>query len=130
MSESSGNSTERVDQFKAEIAEMGLKDPALARDRLWLRVGSAAMVIGVIITIGAFIADRGITPGLTTSQLEQGDDIIIALIGIATTILGAALFLRYSFAQFLRFWLARLIYEQRTQGDRTVDALTREPVNR
>ena len=27
-------------------------------------------------------------------------------------VVGAALFLRYSLAQFLRFWLARLIYEQ------------------
>ncbi len=31
------------------------------------------------------------------------------------------MFLRYSLAQFLRFWLARLIYEQQTQTDRIVN---------
>jgi hypothetical protein len=29
-------------------------------------------------------------------------------------------FLRYSLAMFLRFWLARLIYEQQAQTDRIV----------
>jgi hypothetical protein len=52
-------SSDRVEQFKAEIAEMHLKDPA-------------------------------------------------------------AVFLRYSLAQFLRFWLARLIYEQQAQTDRVL----------
>ena len=33
---------------------------------------------------------------------------------------GSFLFLRYSLATFLRFWLARLIYEQQTQTDRIV----------
>jgi hypothetical protein len=51
--------------------------------------------------------------------------IITALIGVSITVVGAALFLRYSIAQFLRFWLARLSYEQQHQTDRVVDALKR-----
>ena len=35
------------------------------------------------------------------------------------------MFLRYSLAQFLRFWLARLIYEQQTQTDRIVNEVAR-----
>lgn len=118
-------STERVEQFKAEIADMRLKDPALGRDRLLLRVGVAAMVGGVATTIGAYVADRGIPTSKPTALLEQGDYQIVALIGLAITVLGAALFLRYSFAQFSRFWLARLVYEQRAQTDRTVEAIGR-----
>ena len=45
-------------------------------------------------------------------QREQLDGITVGLIGVAVTVAGAALFLRYSIAQFLRFWLARLTYEQ------------------
>ena len=38
-------------------------------------------------------------------------------------IVGGALFLRYSLAAFLRFWLARFIYEQQAQTDRIVERL-------
>ena len=34
-----------------------------------------------------------------------------------------AVFVRYSVAQFLRFWLARLTYEQQAQTDRVVEAI-------
>ena len=39
----------------------------------------------------------------------------IAIIGVAVTVAGAAIFLRYSFARFLRFWLARFIFEARNR---------------
>jgi hypothetical protein len=39
------------------------------------------------------------------------------LIGIACSVTGSAVFLRYSLSQFLRLWLMRLIVEQRGQGD-------------
>jgi hypothetical protein len=39
-------------------------------------------------------------------------------------VVGGALFLRYSLAGFLRFWLARLTYEQKAQTDRVVGAVT------
>jgi hypothetical protein len=35
------------------------------------------------------------------------------------------LFLRFSLARLLRFWLARLVVEQQAQTDRVVDALAR-----
>ena len=41
------------------------------------------------------------------------------------TVVGAALFLRYSLGRYLRFWLLRLIYEEHTTADRQVDALER-----
>jgi hypothetical protein len=119
-------STQRVEQFKTEVAGMGIKDPALARDRMLLRLGVVGMAAGVLITLIAYIADRGIPSTSATAGLEQGDYQIIALIGIAVAVVGAALFLRYSIAQFLRFWLARLIYEQQAATDRTVDAITAE----
>ena len=46
---------------------------------------------------------------------------------MAVTVLGAAMFLRYSLAGFLRFWMARLVYEQRAQTDRIVGAPVEAP---
>jgi hypothetical protein len=106
-------SSERVEQFKAEIADMHIKDPATARDSLLLRAGVALMVIGVAVTVIAYFLSHN-----TSDQLSQNDDQVIGMIGIALSVVGSATFLRYSYAQFQRFWLARLIYEQRAQTDR------------
>jgi hypothetical protein len=42
---------------------------------------------------------------------------------VSITVAGGALFVRYSMATFLRFWLARLSFEQQAQTDRVVAAL-------
>ena len=109
---------ERVDQFKQDIAAMQVRDPAAGRDRLFLRGGTTLMVIGIIVTIAGYVQSNG-----TTNPLAQSDATIIALIGVAICVVGAALFLRGSIAGFLRFWLARLVYEQKAQTDRVVDKL-------
>lgn len=107
---------ERVDQFKKDIAAMQVRDPAAGRDRLFSRGGATLMVIGVIVAIAGYVQSHG-----TTNSLGQRDAIIIALIGVVIGVVGSALFLRGSIAGFLRFWLARLIYEQKAQTDRIVD---------
>ena len=109
---------DRVEQFKTEIAEMRLPDPASGRDRLLLRGGVVLMIAGIITTIVAYSMSHG-----TTNVLTQNDAQIVAMIGIAVSVLGGALFLRYSIAHFLRFWLARLSWEQQAQTDRLVEAL-------
>ena len=115
-----GQPTERIEEFKREIADMRLRDPATSRDRMLLRGGVALMVIGVGFTIAGYFGSHN-----TTNPLSQRDFIITALIGISLTIVGAAVFVRYSVAQFLRFWLARLSYEQQRQTDRIIDSLDR-----
>jgi hypothetical protein len=111
----SGDSSTRVEEFRAEIGEMKLRDPSSARDRQLLILGVVLLVAGVVVTVIAYFVSHG-----TTNPLTQRDAIIVALAGVAVTIAGGALFLRYSLASFLRFWLARLIYEQHAQTDRIV----------
>lgn len=109
---------ERIDQFKQDIAAMQVRDPASGRDRMFTRGGVTLMVIGVILAIVAYTLSHG-----TTNPLTQTDAVIVALIGLAVSVVGSALFLRGSLAAFLRFWLARSIYEQKAQTDRVVDKL-------
>ena len=101
----------RVEQFRADIAEMRIKDPSPSRDALLLRLGLVLMVVGIVLGIVAFSLSHS-----TRIDFKQRDDIDLALTGVAVTVAGAALFLRYSLAGFLRFWLARLIYEQRLRA--------------
>jgi hypothetical protein len=112
------HNSERVEQFTAEIAEMKLPDTSSSRDRTLLRVGAVLMVAGVVTTIVAYTISHD-----TLNPLQQRDAIVIALAGLSVSVVGAALFLRYSLAQFLRFWLARLSWEQQAQTDRVVDAV-------
>ena len=111
-------SPERVEQFKREIAQMKLRDPATARDRNLLRLGVTLLVAGAVIPFVALMLSRS-----TTNPLEQRDWVILALGGVALAVVGAALFVRYSTAQLLRFWLARLVYEDQAQTDRVVEAI-------
>ena len=108
---------QRVEEFKREIAEMRLKDPATARDRMMLRGGAALMIVGVVMAVVAYFGSHG-----TQNPLEQRDYLVTAVIGLCLTVAGSALFLRYSMAQFLRFWLARISYEQQIAADRIIEA--------
>jgi uncharacterized membrane-anchored protein len=119
-------SKDRVEEFQQEIAAMKLRDPATSRDRLWLGLGIALMVIGLVLAAVAYPMSH-----TTKNPLQQSDAITLALGGIAAVVAGSALFLRYAFASFLRFWLARLIYEQKAQTDRLLsaaDAVSKTPV--
>lgn len=105
-------SSQRVQEFKADVADLHIADPATGRERLFLKVGIGLMTLGPVLSIVAYTISH------TGQALQQRDAIVLALIGIAVTVAGASIFLRYSIAAFLRFWLARLIYEQKAQTDR------------
>jgi uncharacterized membrane protein HdeD (DUF308 family) len=118
MSDTMEKSPERVEQFKTEIAGMNLRDPSTTRDRQLLRLGVALLVVGIAVGIYAYTLSHG-----TNDALQQRDAIVVGLVAVSVSIAGAALFVRYSIAQFLRFWIARLTYEQQAQTDRVVDAI-------
>ena len=109
---------ERLERFKQEISEMGLRDPATSRDRTLLRLGATGLILGPAIAIAGYFMSHA-----TSKPLEQGDATIVSLIGLTLTVAAGALFVRYSMAMFLRFWLARLSFEQQAQTDRVVAAL-------
>jgi len=112
-------STERVQRFKAEVAEMRVPDPVAGRDRLYLRLGGVGMVAGIALGVYAYV----LSYGATDDPRQQRDAIVLGLIGVAVSVVGAALFIRGSVTAFLRFWMARLCYEQQAQTDRITEAI-------
>jgi hypothetical protein len=115
----------RVEQFQKEIDAMQLRDPAVTRERNLLRLGGILMAVGIIIAAGAYILDR--SANVNNGQPQQLDALSLALLGLTIAIVGGAMFLRYSLGQFLRFWLARLSYEQQAAADRLVESTAPNP---
>jgi hypothetical protein len=112
---------DRIEQFKADIADLRITDPSSSRDLLATRLGVAGMVVGVILGVYAYSLSYGASGDNPAPQ--QRDAIIIALIGVTVAIAGAALYLKGAVSSFLRFWLVRDLHERRAQTDRVVQQL-------
>jgi hypothetical protein len=100
-------SSDRTDQFRRDLAEMKIREPRVGLDGVLLKLGLLGLVAGIVVAIIAYTMSHG-----TDNPLQQRDAFTIGLIGVTISIAGAALFLRYSLAGFLRFWLARFLFEQ------------------
>jgi hypothetical protein len=103
----------RADRFVRELAALKIPDPAAGRPRLWLRLGVALMAGGLALGVAAYLMSHR-----TTDPLVQRDAITIAIGGVTVSIVGSALFLRYSLTSFLRFWMARQSYDFTLLADR------------
>jgi hypothetical protein len=111
--------TDRVGQFKAEIAEMKLKTGRSRAESMLEMLGVILMVAGIAIASGAYAASLNVTatPGTNVDVLNSSSYTPLAIAGLATSVTGGFLFLRYSLARFLRFWLLRQSFEQRAAID-------------
>jgi len=111
--------TDRIGQFKSEIAEMKLKTGRSRAEGLFEILGVILMVAGIAIALGAYAASLNVTAtqGANVDVLDSNSYIPLAVAGLAMSVTGGFLFLRYSLARFLRLWLLRQIYEQRVAID-------------
>jgi hypothetical protein len=109
--------TERIARLEQEAANLKVSTSA-KRDGILQSVGAVVMVAGVVV---AFVAYQ--------LSLNKSDDrdieslIILAVSMLGLSVAGAAVFLRYSLARFLRFWLLRQLYEGQAHTDRLVGAM-------
>lgn len=112
---------ERINEFSDEVAQLQLRAARGDRERLFLAAGIVALVVGIVLTVvGGISASGSAVAADQTAAIATG-----SYIGIALLIAGAALFIRYSVGRMLRFWLVRLVHEQRTETDRLIAAIER-----
>jgi hypothetical protein len=112
----------RIDQFRSEVDELKLKGSSGQGEHRLLVLGVVVTAIGIALAVlGAVqVGEAGDSPANQRAYMAQG-----SFMGLALIIAGAALFIRYSLARYLRFWLIRLTYESRANTDRLVDAIER-----
>jgi hypothetical protein len=112
-------SSSRIEQFKSDVSEMKLKTGTAGREAAFEILGLVLMVGGVIAALITYSASLNMDD---SRDVLSGGILTDAMLALA--ILGAALFLRYSIAKFLRLWLLRQLYEGQENIERVVEAVT------
>ena len=112
--------SERMERFKAEAADLQLRAGNANRERLWIGVGLAMMGVGIVVTLLAYQSSLNSSD---SRDIQSFTILAIAMAGVVVA--GAAVFLRYSIARFLRLWLLRQLYEGQAHLDRVVEAIER-----
>lgn len=108
---------DRIERLKSDAAELNVSKGA-ASDGVWQTAGAIAMGVGVVMAFIAYQLSLGKDDTRDIQSLE-----ILAVSMLALAVAGAAVFLRYSIARFLRFWLLRQLYEGQAHIDQVVAAL-------
>jgi uncharacterized membrane protein len=108
----------RIDQFKSDVTELNLKTGSVGREKGLAALGAVLMIVGIIVSFFAYAAARNYNDARDVQTM-----IIVAVWMAGVIVFGAALFLRYSLAAFLRMWLLRNLYEGQANTDRIVEAV-------
>jgi ABC-type maltose transport system permease subunit len=109
----------RIDQFKSEVTDLNLKTGNAGREKGLVILGVLMMIAAVVVSFFAYAASRNYDDARDIQTM-----LILAVTMAALAVFGAALFLRYSLAGFLRMWLLRNLYEGQANTDRIVEAVT------
>lgn len=112
--------------FAAEIARLRSTSAGGPLDKAVAAAGIGAAVAGFVTCLVAYSQATGFDD--VRDQLES---LVLAVFGVGLVVFGSVLYLRSSVTRFLRFWLLRVIYEQRdlAAGERAADAMTAGPTD-
>lgn len=118
---STANDANAASRLEQGVAGVHVPEPRADTEALLLKVGLILPIIGLVLVLIAWYQTSG-TP-YTADQIPML--ISGGLLGLGLAIIGLGLFIRFSLARLLRFWMARLVVEQQAQTDRVVAALDR-----
>ena len=107
-------------QLTDELSRLKIKGSDTEPERALVFVGVALFIVGVVLIVFALQ-----TAHTTSDPLVQNERIILAVFGAMLGVSGVVIWARYSLTRYFRYWLLRLIIEERLQQDRTIDVLER-----
>jgi hypothetical protein len=109
-------SQSRLTEFEKEVTRLKVTGGGANAERSGERFGIGLVVLGFVIAgLSWWSAYNG------TSFEDIHRAAIFAAIGIGVALVGAIVWLRNSITRYLRYWIIRLVYEQREQTDRILD---------
>lgn len=100
------------EEFENAVQEIKSKTGSNERDRLYELTGLFVLFGGVVLTLISYcIAGSQNSGNAQIDNLEHNEHMILAILGVATSLLGGFVYLRFSIGRYLRFWLLRQIHE-------------------
>ena len=118
-SDSEVMSSARLAQFQGEVAKLKVKGGGANSERNGAQLGIGLAIVGVIIVAISWLSSKG----AGSSVNARLDSQVAAIIGLLVGIVGVALWIRNSLTSYLRYWLIRMIYEEREQTERLIAAI-------
>jgi len=112
-------SSARLAQFQDEVAKLKVKGGGANTERTGANAGIGLAILGVIIIVICWLSSKG-AGGSVNARLDSE---VAAAIGLLVGIVGVALWVRNSLTSYLRYWLIRLIYEDKEQTERLIAAI-------
>lgn len=101
----------RLGEFEAEVAGLRIKGGSIERERQLTTVGLALVVVGIgLAVVMVFLSSSASDSRDSLTYISGG------ILAFSLAVVGAVVWLRYSLTHYLRYWLLRLIYEERSQA--------------
>src|SRR4051794_40440445 len=101
-------SSERLARFEQEVAGLKVGVGGSNPERIGTFLGIAAGIIGLVIAIIGYSQAQNATHTEFIFRYQ-----ILTGIGLGVALIGAVIWIRNSITRYMRWWLVRLVYEQR-----------------
>jgi hypothetical protein len=114
-------SSSRLAQFEDEVRKLKVTGGGANPERLGSQWGIGLTILGFVIAVISWwsaLDAKGDNAAVSALRAE-----IFAFIGIGIAVVGIAIWVRNSLTRYLRYWIIRLVYEQREQTDQLIRAL-------
>lgn len=95
-------------EFQEELSRLRSTSGLGGRDKLVRLLGALTAGAGLLVILLSY---KGATAA--TDLRDQMELLILAVLGLGLVLVGMAVFLVTAMQRFLRFWMLRLVYEQR-----------------
>lgn len=117
MSATESTASPRLQEFQSEVDSLKVTGGKANPERTWVILGALLMIAGIVLSLVSYLSISGSAPG-PGKTVFTADYAALGTLGLVLAVVGAALFIVMSLRRYFRFWLIRLIFEQREAADR------------
>jgi hypothetical protein len=123
----------RIQEFQQEVGKLKVKGGSANPERTGGTWGIVLFVAGLIAGVAVTLLQRGeeaeTGDGATLVALNEItatlNSLSLAVLGIILAVVGGILWMRNSLTRYFRYWLTRLIFDNREQTDRLIESIDR-----
>jgi hypothetical protein len=94
--------------FATEVGKLRASNNSGPMDQRVSLLGVILAIIGLATILVCFLQSRGYS-----DPRDQTDSLILSVFALGLIVFGSTLYIRSSMTRFLRYWLLRMVYEQR-----------------